>query len=154
MSGYLEEYGVSDARRSRVIWWIVISAAVALVAAFTLYFTLRTYPAKRQVRAFLQDLERHDYPAAYRDWGCAKGCPDYAYESFLQDWGPSSGFAKASDSSIRKTRYCGTGVIVTLASPKGEDVSLWYQRDTGALGFAPWPVCAPRIPAPASAPAP
>jgi len=154
MAGYLEDYGVSDDRRSRVIRWIVISAAVGLLASVALYFTLRTYPAKRQVRTFLADLERHDYRAAYRVWGCAKDCPDYTFESFLQDWGPKSGFADASVATIRKSRYCNTGVIVTLTPPKGEDVALWFERSSGTLGFAPWPVCAPRIPVPTAAPAP
>ncbi len=154
MAGFLDEYGVADARRSRVIWWIVISAVVVAVTATALYFTLRTWPAKRQVSAFLDDLERHDYQAAYRVFGCAKGCPDYAFNSFLDDWGPKSPFANPTAAQVRKTRYCGSGVIVTLQSPKGEDVALWYERSAGTLGFAPWPVCAPRIPAPIAAPAP
>ncbi len=153
MAGYLEEYGVSDERRSRVIRWIVISAACALVASFVLYFALRTYPAKRQVKLFLADLERHDYRAAYSDWGCGKGCPDYKYENFLRDWGPKSAFATSGAASIKKSQYCDTGgVIVTLASPKGDDLALFYERGTGALGFSPWPFCAPRIPAPTAAP--
>jgi hypothetical protein len=154
MAGYLEEYGVSDERRSKVIRWIVISAVVAAVTATASYFTLRTYPAKHQVKVFLADLERHDYRTAYRDWGCGAGCPDYKYESFMQDWGPQSPFANAADARIRKSRFCETGVIVTLTPVKGDDVALWYERSAGTLGFAPWPVCAPRIPAPTAAPAP
>lgn len=154
MAGYLEQYGVADARRSRVIRWIVISAAVVGVAALLLYFTLRTLPATRQVDVFLDDLKRRDYQAAYRDWGCAQGCPDYVFASFMRDWGPQSDFADAADARIRKSRFCNTGVIVTLAPPKGEDVALWYQRSNGTLGFAPWPVCAQHIPAPTAAPAP
>jgi hypothetical protein len=154
MAGYLEQYGVADARRSRVIRWIVISAAAAGVAALLLYFTLRTLPATRQVGVFLDDLKRHDYQAAYRDWGCARGCPDYAFASFLRDWGPRSDFADAAGARIRKSRFCNTGVIVTLQPPKGEKVALWYQRSSGTLGFAPWPVCAQHIPAPTAAPAP
>jgi hypothetical protein len=73
----------------------------------------------------------------------------------MQDWGPQSTFANASDAAIKKTRYCETGVIVTLSAPKGGDVPLWYERGNRTLGFAPWPVCAPHIPAPEGpAPAP
>jgi hypothetical protein len=154
MAGFLDEYGVSDERRSKVIRWIVISAVAAAVIATALYFTLRTYPARRQVSVFLDDLKRRDYQTAYRDWGCGGGCPDYAFASFMRDWGPQSDFANASDSRVKKSRFCDTGVIITLTPSKGEDVALWYERSSGTLGFAPWPVCAPRIPAPTSAPAP
>jgi hypothetical protein len=154
MAGYLEHYGVSDAQRSRVIRWIVTSVAVAGITSLVLYFTLRTLPAKQQVGVFLDDLKRHDYKAAYRDWGCAQGCSDYVFASFMRDWGPQSDFADAADARIRKSRFCNTGVIVTVAPPKGENVALWYQRSNGTLGFAPWPVCAEHIPAPVSAPAP
>jgi hypothetical protein len=154
MAGYLEEYGVADERRSKVIRWIVISAVLAAITGVTLYFTLRTYPARRQVDSFLEDLKRHDYRAAYRDWGCARDCRDYPFKSFMEDWGPQSPFANAEAAKIKKTRFCETGVIVTVTAPKGEDVALWYQRSDGTIGFAPWPVCAPHIPAPAGAPAP
>ncbi len=150
MAGYLEHYGVADERRSKVIRWIVISAISVAVIAIVGYFVLRTYPAKKHVAAFLDDLKRHDYRAAYRDWGCGEGCPDYSFDSFMRDWGPQSGFANASDAQIKRTRYCNTGVIVTLTAPKAGDVALWYQRSNGTLGFAPWPVCAPHIPAPTS----
>ena len=156
MAGYLEEYGVADERRTRVIRWLVISAAVLVIGALVLYFTLRTWPAQRQVRAFLGDLSRQDYRAAYRDWGCAQPCRDYPFDQFLEDWGPKSGFANASAATIKRSRYCSTGgVIVTLLAPKGEDVYLWYQGSDGTLGFAPWQgLCNPHVPAPTSAPAP
>ena len=109
------------------------------------------------MRVFLDDLKRHDYKAAYRDWGCAQACPDYAFDSFQRDWGPASPFANAEAADIKKARYCNTGgTIVTLAAPKGDQVFLWYQRDSQTLGFAPWEgICSPHIPAPSSpAPAP
>jgi hypothetical protein len=155
MAGYLEEYGVADERRSKVIRWIVISAISCAVLGTVLYFTLRTYPAKRHVGAFLDDLRRHDYQTAYKDWGCAKGCPEYTFENFLRDWGPQSPYANAADARIKRVRYCGAGVILTLESPQSPDLPLWYERDNGTLGFAPWPVCAEHIPAPTGAtPAP
>jgi hypothetical protein len=145
MGGYLEDYGVADERRSKVIRWIVILGVLAGILALSGYFLLRTYPAKHQVGVFLRHLEQHDYRAAYRDWGCMQDCKDYTYESFLQDWGPKGGYSGAS---IKRTRYCETGVILTLSGPSRDDVALWYERRTGALGFAPWPICAPHIPAP------
>jgi hypothetical protein len=155
MAGFLDDYGVADARRSKVIRWIVISALVITVAAVTLYFVLRTYPARRHVDAFLSDLGRHDYRAAYRDWGCVGArCSDYPFEKFMQDWGPQSGFANASAARVKKTSFCDTGVIVTVTDPKGGTLALWYQRSDQTLSYAPWPVCAPRIPAPQGAPSP
>ncbi|MGE5645358.1 MAG: hypothetical protein ACM336_06150 [Acidobacteriota bacterium] len=153
MAGYFEQYGIADERRSRVIRWLVISVLSAVVLTIVGYFVLRTYPAKRQVGVFLSDLKRHDYQAAYRDWGCGSRelCPDYTFQNFMRDWGPQSAFADAGRAEIRKTRFCHEGVIVTLAPAKGSDVALWYQRDSRSLGFAPWPVCAERIPAPEGA---
>jgi hypothetical protein len=154
MAGYLEEYGVADERRTKVIRWIVISAVVLAVGATAGYFGFRTYPARHRASVFLGDLSRHDYRAAYGDWGCAKGCADYPFDKFLEDWGPHSPFANAPAASIKKTRFCDTGVIVTLSSPSGADVPLWYERSEATLGFSPWPVCAPHIPAPQGAPSP
>jgi hypothetical protein len=148
MAGFLDEYGVRDAKRERVIRILVISGIALVIAAISGYFILRTWPAKRKVNAFLEDLRGHDYEAAYRTWGCAAPCRDYPFKSFLEDWGPKSEFADASKTEVKKTRYCNSGVIVTLGAPSGREVALWYERADGTLGFAPWPVCAEHIPAP------
>ncbi len=154
MSGFLEEYGVGDQRREKVVRWLVISGIVLTVAIIAGYFFLRTYPATRFTNQFLDSLRRHDYQTAYRMWGCEQPCRDYSFEKFLEDWGPKSEFADPSRAGIKKTRFCNTGVIVTLAAPDGRDVPLWYERSTATLGFSPWPVCVTRIPAPEAAPPP
>jgi hypothetical protein len=152
MAGYLEEYGVADARRSRIVWILVISAVLLGVIALVLYFSLRTWPAKRQVGRFLDDLRRHDYRAAYRDWGCAQGCPDYPFNRFMEDWGPKGQFPDPSQAAVSKTRYCNGDVIVTVTAGKANSAYLWYDRRNGSLGFAPWDdLCNPHIPAPATA---
>lgn len=149
MAGYLEEYGVADARRGKIIRWIVIVAVSLTAIGLIAYFTLRTWPAKRDVRAFLSLLERKDYQGAYRAWGCAKTCRDYSFERFLSDWGPRSEFAEVSKASIKRARVCGNDdVIVTLTSPKGQETPLMYEHGNRTLGFSPWPICDPRIPAP------
>ncbi len=151
MAGFLEEYGVADARRAKVIRWLVISALAVVFGSIALYFVLRTWPARRQVNAFLDDLRRRDYQSAYRDWGCGGGCTDYPYAKFLEDWGPQSAFADAGAVAIKRSRYCKSGgVIVTINSPKGDEVPLMYLRGDGSLGFSPWPICDPRVPAPAA----
>jgi hypothetical protein len=149
MAGYLEDYGVEESRRSKFLGRMIVSLIVAVILVIIGYFVFRTYPAKRQVRAFLADLQKGDYQGAYRSWGCAKPCRDYSFERFLEDWGPKGEFAKGT-AEIAKSRYCDTGVIVTLKPAGGREVPLWYQNSDGSLGFSPWPVCAPRIPAPST----
>ncbi len=148
MAGYLEEYGTRDVRREKVTKWLVISVIVLTIAVIAGYFIFRTYPAKRKTEAFLEDLNRHDYRAAYRLWGCEQPCRDYSFEKFMEDWGPQSDFKNPSSAEIRKTRFCKTGVIVTLGYPGAKEIPLWYERSNGTLGFSPWPVCAEHIPAP------
>jgi hypothetical protein len=149
MAGFLEEYGVADQRRAKVIRTLVISALILVFGSIALYFALRTWPAKRRVNAFLEDLRRRDYQAAYRDWGCVNGCPDYPYAKFVEDWGPKSEFADAGGAAIKRTRYCQSGgVIVTINSTRGTEVPLIFLRSNGSLGFSPWPICDPHVPAP------
>ncbi len=146
MAEFLEGYGEADARRSRLLWRLVIAALVVLAVGLGLYFGLRTYPAKRKVGRFVEDLRRKDYPSAYRLWSCTPTsvCRDYTFEKFLEDWGPSSPYRDAASIAIGKTRYCGPGVIVTLNHRSGAPVHLWYERKDSTIGFAPWPVCAPQ----------
>jgi hypothetical protein len=148
MAGFLEDYGVEEARREKTIRWIVISVAVLLVATIVGYFVLRTYPAKRHVEAFLTALRQGDFQAAYRVWGCTQPCRDYSFDKFMEDWGPKGVFGSPSRARITDTSFCNTGVIVTVAPSKGSDVALWYERSNGTLSFAPWPTCVEHIPAP------
>ncbi len=149
MAGYLDEYGVADARRNKVIAWIVGSVVLVGLLAITGYFVLRTWPAKSRVSAFLEALQKHDYQAAYGFWSRS----DYPYKQFLEDWGPSSPFASASAARITKSRYCDDSSIVWVAPQSGKDVALGYQRSSGTLGFWPWPEgCPQRFPAPSTGP--
>jgi len=153
MAGYLEEYGVADARRTKIVWWLVISGVALCIGVVVLYLTYRTWPAKRQVQRFLDDLGRRDYQAAYRDWGCPRSCPDYPFDRFMEDWGPHGNFLDPAGAAVRKARYCNGDVIVTVKPGKGKDAYLWYDRANGTLGFAPWEdLCDPHIPAPTAPP--
>jgi hypothetical protein len=146
VSEFLEGYGEVDARRSRRFWRVVIGAVLLLALAGGLYFGLRSYPAKRKVSQFVEDLRRRDYRAAYQLWGCTptSACRDYTIEKFMEDWGPASPRAEAASMAIQRTRYCGPGVIVTLRYGRDSEASLWYERKDSTLGFAPWPTCAPQ----------
>ena len=146
MAGYLEQYGQAELRRERVVRWLMIATAVITIGTLVGYFTLRTYPARRQASSFLEALNKGDYKAAHRMWGCPEPCTRYPFDKFMEDWGPKGEYAGAT--KIADTSFCKAGVIVTLESPRGDNVALWYDRSDGSLGFAPWPVCAERIPAP------
>jgi hypothetical protein len=153
MPGYLDEYGVSDAKRERNIKRILIGVAVLAVVGLGLWLFLRNYPENRQMRAFLNDLKKGDYRAAYALWGCTEvhPCKDYPFEKFMEDWGPSTGHDNASV-SIRKnfresfSQSCTAGVIYVVGFSKGDPVTLWVDRKDQAVGFAPWPVCNPAGP--------
>lgn len=171
MSDFLSGYGVEEERRERILRVVVLLVVAVAVVGGILYLALRTYPARRQVLEFLSALERQDYQAAYRMWGCTEAtpCRDYPFEKFLEDWGPGSPHAnvKAARLVNINPRTCGPGVLYTLGAiaahllgergcdcgsgvihrlefPGGEEVSLWYERKDKALGFAPWPACLPQ----------
>jgi hypothetical protein len=160
MPGYLEDYGVADERRSRFFRWLWIAGGAAL-AATLLYFALPLMsmlipplaPGWWHVRAFLGDLQRHDYQAAYRGWGCAQPCPAYSFQDFMSDWGPQGRLAGAAAGSIQKVRPCGGGTMVTVGW-KGDREILWFQPSDKSLTFWPWGGCPAHFTAPAQTAAP
>ncbi len=149
MAGYLEEYGASDERRSRVIRWLVISVAAAFVLGIGFYLTYPLFSGYFHVRGFVGDLRRHDYRAAYRDWGCATPCPDYSFDEFMKDWGPKSHFGDAASAGVSaKVRPCGGGVIVRVHGSGPDITRVWYKPEDHTLTFWPWQGCPNRIEAP------
>jgi len=152
MASFLEEYGEKEARRERLIRSILRLSAALLVAALAvalLYrFYLRDYREKRQLETFYELLRKQDYPAAYRLWGCSveTPCPQYGYEKFLEDWGPQSPHGDIAAARVTDTRSCEDGVIQTLRFRPDDEVWLWVDRSSRTIGYAPWPVCRPRVP--------
>ncbi|MCC6392010.1 MAG: hypothetical protein IT167_15530 [Bryobacterales bacterium] len=142
MPGYLEGYGAGEEQRERKIRWIVLSLLGALLIGATLYFTFRDYPSERKLNQFLDALRRQDYKTAYSYWGCSVEvpCRDYPYDKFLEDWGPKGVNAKFSNSGLGDSERCGTGFMAALNSGNDE-VSLWVERNTGVLSYAPWQQC-------------
>jgi hypothetical protein len=149
MTGYLEGYGAGEERRERIIKRSLVAALVVLVVGGALYFFLRDYREKQQIQAFLELLQKKDYRAAYQMWGCteASPCREYSFEKFLEDWGPKSPHANLSSVKVVKTRSCSSGVIQTLNFGDDDEVWLWVGRKDLTLGFAPWPMCNPQMPA-------
>jgi hypothetical protein len=65
-------------------------------------------------------------------------------DQFLRDWGPQSDAANVSAITRAKVKSCDKGII-QLLQIKGQDVNLYVDRTTLVIGFAPWPVCSPRV---------
>lgn len=140
MSNYLDNYGVVDARRERRTKRILYSVLAIAVVGTALWFLFRNYQEESRVKEFLSLLDRKDYKAAYGLWGCTEAtpCRDYKFERFLEDWGSAGGIQRA------KVKSCDKGIIQVL-QVKGQDVNIYVDRQTLVIGFAPWPVCNPRI---------
>ncbi len=150
MAGFLDNYGAGEERREKIVKRTLLGALAALVVALSLYFFFRNWNEDRQLRLFLDLLKKQDYQTAYRLWGCTpdKPCRDYQFDRFLEDWGPKNPRGNAATARIAKTRSCSGGVIYTLEYGKEESVLVWVDRKDRTLGFAPWPVCNPRMQVP------
>ena len=150
MSAFLDQYGVADAKREKKVKAAVVSLLALLVLGVCSYFFFRNWKEERVVKQFLEALRTKDYQTAYKAWGCTpeKSCRDYRMERFLEDWGPSSPHADISALKIAKTRSCDAVLIQTWEFGKGEAVNISVDRRDLTIGFAPWPVCNPRMQAP------
>jgi len=150
MAGYLEGYGAGDERRLKTTRWILLSALLLVILGLVLYFQFRNYREDQQIKAFVADLRRKDYKSAYALWGCTDQhpCPQYAFGKFMEDWGPASPHANIEAAKVAKTKSCSTGIIQFIEFPGNEEVQLWVERKDKTIGFAPWPVCNPRMSVP------
>jgi hypothetical protein len=143
VAGYLDAYGVADARherrRNRIILWGLAIVIVATVA----YFTLRNWRQEQQVKNFFTLLEQKKFQDAYALWGCTPDtpCKYYSAEKFLEDWGPSSPYANPQNIRTLHEDVCGTGVVFDIQAPKSDEMGLYVDRTSGQISFAPWPRC-------------
>jgi len=146
MSGYLDNFGVVDAKREKRNKRIVVSLLSIAVAGGLLWYFFRDWKEEARLREFFALLEKKDYKQAYGLWGCtdATPCRDYAFDKFLRDWGPESIAGNLSAVQRGKVKSCSGGIIQQMTI-KGEEVNLYVDRNSLVLGFSPWPVCAPRI---------
>lgn len=154
MSGYLENFGAGEEKREKRRWRIVFSVLGLLVISGASYFAFRNYREEKQLTLFFDTLNQRNYKAAYEMWGCTEQtpCRDYSFDRFQEDWGPKSKHANLSAMKVVKTKSCGGGIIRIVDFGAGDEVNLWVDRKDRMIGFAPWPVCNPRMPgaAPAS----
>src|SRR5579863_2089043 len=93
---YLDQYGVAEVKRERVLSRTILSLIALVAVSGFLYFWFKNYTEEKRVREFLAALEQGDYAQAYTYWGCSvqAPCPNYAFPSFLEDWGQSSPVGK------------------------------------------------------------
>lgn len=143
MPGFLDNYGVSDARRERSVKRWVVGCVAAVLLALGGYWFWHDFHEKRQVSRFLDLLGEKKYEDAYRLWGCdpAKPCRDYAYDKFLEDWGPKSPYSNVSRARVRRTRSCSEGVIQIIEYAPGDEVLLYVDRHTRQIAFSPFSYC-------------
>ena|SRR5689334_3292940 len=142
MAGYLDTYGAGVDRRLRIIKTVVIAVVAAVVLGAVLLFVFHNYREEQRVKQFFAALQAKDYQAAYRMFGCteAKPCTAYAFNKFMEDWGPESGHDPAQ-ARITRSRSCGTGVILTVDYGRQREEKLWVERKNMSIGFPPFDGC-------------
>jgi hypothetical protein len=150
MAGYLDAYGVADAKRERIMKVLLLTAVALAIVGIVVYFLFRDYSEQQKINAFLEHLRNKNYRAAYVMWGCTDSspCPQYPFENFLEDWGPQSAHADIATAKLGVKKSCDSGIIQFLEFPGQREVQLWVERDDGTIGFAPWPICNPRMQVP------
>ncbi len=143
MAGYLDQYGVAEAKREGLLKKIVLITLAVIVIGGVGYFTFRTWSEEQVLKEFLATLSTKDYAKAYRMWGCTPDTPCKFYDSqkFDEDWGPKSHYADAAQAKIQNIDYCDTGVVFDVAFPGADPVALWVERSTSVISFAPWSRC-------------
>jgi hypothetical protein len=147
MSSYLEAYGAAEQHRARIIGIVKTSSMVlgcVLVIGLILFAIFKNHGEEQRAKTFLGLLSAGNYPAAYAMWGCtdAHPCPDYPFAKFQEDWGPKSEHPNESVAHIGLSQTCGSGVLIRLDYPASQEpVSLWVERASGTISFAPWAEC-------------
>lgn len=158
MAAYLANYGAGEEQREKRIHRFLIVAGIILAVAGLYWLTFKTpilekyiravqilknHREEKQAREFIALLRKGDYKGGYRLWGCSddKPCRDYAFKNFMDDWGPQS-LRADTPPRIAKSRACGSGVILTVSTSKGDEI-LWVERGDLTIGFSPWPGCPP-----------
>jgi len=147
MAGYLDNYGAEEERRGRVFRriWIAISCALALgLVSAVLSYVFYNWREERQVKHFLADLAAKDYKSAYAMFGCtdAKPCTAYAFDKFMEDFGPATGH-DPSRGRVAHSQSCGSGVILTVDYGSNARDILWVERKDLNLSFPPFQECPP-----------
>ena len=143
MAGFLDEYGVADARRERTVKHVVIGCVIVAILGLSAFFFFRNRREERVVDRFLTTLRSKNYQEAYAMWGCTPRtpCAYYKPERFIEDWGVAGTYKDPGAMKIEHVDACDTGVVFDLSYPGADDQGLWVERKTKILSYAPWPRC-------------
>ncbi|MFN0166825.1 MAG: hypothetical protein ACKV22_10380 [Bryobacteraceae bacterium] len=143
MAEFLEHYGEKDERKSRLIKRVIGGVLLVLIVAGGLFFLFHNRKQKERVTGFVELLRKKQYTEAYALWGCTEAAPcrNYAYDKFLEDWGPKSKYAEVGEFAITRARSCGSGVIVYVSFGRSGEEILWVDGPQMIVGFSPWPSC-------------
>jgi hypothetical protein len=142
MAGYLDQYGAGDERRAAIIKRTVLIVVALIVFTVLPWYLFKNHAQEHRVRDFLDLLRKHDYAAAYKTWGCdtPKVCDGYPFDRFQEDWGEKS-TADPKALRIEDSESCGSGVMLSVRASRDRQDTLWVEKSTGIISFAPNPVC-------------
>jgi len=142
MAGYLDQYGAGVEERHKKIKRLVVTVLCVLVAAGIAYYLFHNYREEQRGKQFLALLQARDYKGAYALFGCTdtKPCTAYEFRRFMEDWGPNSEHANAANASVKHSRSCGSGVLLTMDFG-GKPEELWVERKNMTVGFPPFNGC-------------
>lgn len=138
MAGYLDQYGAGDERRAAIIKGIALVIVGILVFIALPWYLFKNHAQERVVRDFLNLVRKHDYPAAYKTWGCGdpRACSGYSYDRFLEDWGEKSS-VDPKLLRIEDSESCGSGVMLTVRASRDRLDTLWVEKSNAIVSFAP-----------------
>ena len=149
MPGYLDQYGVGEEQRNRVIIRSVLAVVAIVILTSLGWYLLKNHHQESVVKTFLADVRRGDYQAAYRDWGCtpARPCSGYDFDKFNEDWGRAAKDSPPDPAilGITDSESCNQGVLLTVAVNSARQEKLWVDKDAAkyndAISFSPYPIC-------------
>ena len=91
MGAFLENYGVGDERRSKIVQLVVLAVLGTAIVAVLGYIFFHNRAETGRVHSFLDEVNGRQFDQAYRDWGCGPEhpCRDYSYQRFSPGLGSS-----------------------------------------------------------------
>lgn len=135
MAGYLDEYGVLEARRGRIVKWIVLGVLSTATIGVAAFFFFRNWSEERVVDRFLELLKQKNYQTAYKLWETPESKRFYPLEKFNEDWGPAGIYKQADSVKVSNVDSCGGGVVFTFSYPGVSDAGIWVDRQTKLMSF-------------------
>jgi hypothetical protein len=112
------------------LWLLIV--IIAIIAG-TLIYSFRNYPEEHAVTRFLTTLENGKYPQAYKLWQPASS---YAFNDFMQDWGPEGDYGKITSFKIVQVKSEGSETVEVWVRINHREPPLGLLVDRGTKGLA------------------